>query len=272
MEVIKIPQMTFRKQNRECDCQTCGGTGYLLKKATEVCPDWLEEVYGDRNYPHADDVRVDCPDCKGIRKGGEDLTCCPDNMREADITKFDWNVYKSDVSEAQYIAMGFVNNWREFRQNGKGIYFWSQTPGSGKTFLACCIGKSTMMKNNLKMKFITAPEYIEKCGERIENSKNGVFRDPTLPYFDCDLLILDDIGAQIGRDWQNQELFKLINTRMVDGKVTIYTSNVQADKLNIDERIKSRIIGSTLDVKMPEESIRKKKAEESQNDFLKKLR
>ena len=38
-------------------------------------------------------------------------------------------------------------------------------PGSGKTFLACCMAKSVMIKYDLQMRFITAPDYLKTVGD-----------------------------------------------------------------------------------------------------------
>lgn len=54
---------------------------------------------------------------------------------------------------------------------GKGLYLWSNTPGSGKTFLSCCLARSLMVKYDLQMRFITAPAYIDTVGESIKRAR-----------------------------------------------------------------------------------------------------
>jgi DNA replication protein DnaC len=81
-------------------------------------------------------------------------------------------------------------------------------------------------------------------------------------------LVFDDIGTHIDKDWQRQEIFRLINSRMENGGVTIYTSNMSAENLNVDDRSKDRIIKTSVVLQMPEESIRRKKAKNEQDDFL----
>ena len=69
-------------------------------------------------------------------------------------------------------------------------------------------------------------------------------------------------------DWQRQELFRLINKRMEDGNITIYTSNMSTDSLNVDARTRDRIVKTSVELQMPEESIRRKKAASEQKEFL----
>lgn len=126
-----------------------------------------------------------------------------------------------------------------------------------------------MIKYGLKVKFVTCPDYISCVGdsykcERGEQDKSEIFRS-------CQLLILDDLGSQISRDWQSQELFRLINKRMSEGLVTFYTSNMAPENLNLDDRTINRIIKSSITIQMPEESIRLRKARNEQEAFLKDI-
>ena len=67
---------------------------------------------------------------------------------------------------------------------------------------------------------------------------------------------------------QEQELFNLVNKRMEHGKITIYTSNMDANALNVDARTRDRIIKTSIVLQMPEENLRKKKAAADQQSFL----
>ena len=85
----------------------------------------------------------------------------------------------------------------------------------------------------------------------------------------AELLILDDIGAQMKKEWVDTELFSLIDWRYSNKRVTIFTSNVPIEQLNLDERIVDRIYSMCIPLKLPEVSVRKTKAEEANNLFLK---
>lgn len=85
------------------------------------------------------------------------------------------------------------------------------------------------------------------------------------------MLVLDDIGTQKTGDWQQQELFRLINERLNAGKLIIFTSNMPPEKLNVDSRTVDRIQKMSIVLQMPEESIRLKKAQAEQNEFLRRI-
>ncbi len=250
-------------------CPTCNGSGWILY---QVSPQALVDVYGV--LAEAQDYAKPCPDCK--RTGGKyrdtnvkDLTGVPEAFRFVDISKFKYDVYTSDTSILKRIVKSFVEDYDKWENEGRGLYLWSKEPGSGKTFLASCLGKSIMQAKDKLFKFITAPDYMNVVGESYKREP-GV-ADPSLVYRNCDLLVLDDIGAQMSKEWQQQEMFRLIDERMKNQKVTIYTSNYPLDKLNLDERVKSRISAMSVMIQMPEESVREKQSAAARKDFLSRV-
>lgn len=196
------------------------------------------------------------------------MTGVPPQFRGADLSKFGFDSYSRDMGNLRKIAEDFLKNYRErWEKAGKGLYLWSKTPGSGKTFLSCCIGKSVMIKYDLRMRFITVPDYLAKVGESYKRQPGEC--DESAIYRECDLLIFDDIGAQKNGEWQQQEVFRIINERLNAGKVIIFTSNMCPEDLNLDDRTIDRIMKKSVILQMPEESIRRREAKEEQDDFLK---
>lgn len=237
------------------ECPFCHGTGWELYTATVF------------NYGEPEEVQFarKCAKCSGIRRR-EDKTGVPDQFHDSDIGKFDFNVYSNGSGKLKDLCESFVRDFTKWENGGKGIYLWSKTPGSGKTFLSSCMAKSVMMMHDLQMRFITAPDYLSCVGDSYKRERGS--EDESEVYRTCRLLVLDDIGAQKEGDWQNQELFRLINTRMEKGYVTIYTSNLPPERLSISERTSDRIIKTSVVIQMPEESVRRKMAAREQNRFL----
>lgn len=238
------------------DCPKCQGTGWML-------------IPGEADgYNEILLFAQKCPNCSGSRRQ-QDKTGVPSQFYEADISKFNFETYSKDMSKFKALCENFVFHFPEWEKAGKGLYLWSKTPGSGKTFLSCCLAKSLMIKYDLPMRFITAPDYIAAVGESYK--REFWQEDPSEIYRTCKILVLDDIGAQADKEWQRQEMFRLINTRMENGLVTMYTSNINAENLNVDERTKDRIIKHSIVLNVPEESIRRKRAAAEQEEFLKQV-
>lgn len=235
------------------ECPVCHDTGW------QIYSEFVEAYAGEIQF-----TRI-CPRCKGKRRVN-DKTGIPPEYHDADITKFDFNTYRTNMESMKRVFTNFVDDFEEWRKMGKGLYLWSNTPGSGKTFLSCCLARSLMLKYDLQIRFITAPGYIDAVGESFKRARGE--EDKTNIYRECDVLVLDDIGAQSRGNWQEQEIFNLVNKRMEEGKTTIYTSNTDVDELNVETRTQDRIIKTSVVLRMPEEALRKRNAEFEQQRFL----
>lgn len=236
------------------DCPICHGTGWELTENVKI-----------EGYGIAHPIAKPCTFCKGIRRA-HDLTGVPPQYREADITKFKFDSYSENMGKFEKIVKQYFNNFEEI---ARGLYLWSKTPGTGKTFLCCCLGKSIMMRYDLRMRFITVPTYLSLVGESYKRQQG--LNDESQIYRECDLLIFDDIGSQKNGEWQQQEIFRIIDERANAEKTTFFTSNMPLEQLNVDERTKSRIENIALVFQLPEESIRRKQASAKQAEIVKRL-
>lgn len=246
-------------------CPYCHDTGWEIKKEPSAL------YYGPsfKDWPDID-MAYPCSHCGG--KGMVREIEFPKEFSEVDITHFNWQEYGQDMSHAEEIVNTFWNNYSAWARTGMGLYIWSKTRGSGKTFLACCLGRSVQAKYGISVKFTTSVDYLEAVSESYREENRG--RDDTQKYRDCELLILDDLGAENrsrSNNWTDKEFFRLLGGRFSQGKVTIITSNVHLSELNIDERVSSRINAKSVILQLPEISIRQRKAEQTKKDFIKRL-
>ncbi len=104
--------------------------------------------------------------------------------------------------------------------------------------------------NNNISKFISVLSLFNKLRATYENKEN--INTLLLQYKICPLLILDDIGVKGASDWELGILYELINYRYECLLPTIYTSNVDINKLGDilnDSRIVSRIERSSKIIK-----------------------
>ena len=178
---------------------------------------------------------------------------------------FKWDMYCEDVDTQKKIANVFVVKFQEFKKQGRGLFISSKTKGSGKTFLACCIANEVLKNHDISAKFVTVPDYLEIVKDKDK-------KDLISEILNCSLLILDDIGVETDKqEWINNALFRLVDSRKNRMLPTIYTSNYAMDKLPGEERITERVIECSVPLVMPEQNIRRKKAEEKTKDFLQEV-
>lgn len=123
--------------------------------------------------------------------------------------------YSDNMEKFEKIIRQYFGNCESV---GRGLYLWSRTPGTGKTFLSYCLGKSIMMRYDLRMRFITAPNYLALVGESYKRQQG--LNDESQIYRECELLIFDDFGKQKSGEWQKLEIFRIIDERANEGKRT----------------------------------------------------
>ena len=81
--------------------------------------------------------------------------------------------------------------------------------------------------------------------------------------FECDLLIIDDLGTEMINQFTVSSLYNLINTRLNMGKPTIISTNFSQSELRQSycDRITSRLFGEYLPVVFRGKDIRMQKIE-----------
>ena len=190
----------------------------------------------------------------------------PFNYLDADSNKFKWDIYEEDVAMQQRVAKSFIQGFDSYQKEGKGLYIYSKTKGSGKTFLACVLANEIMNRRDLSVKFISVPELLEMTKQ---SYKDFAEKENTNKIYAAELLILDDLGAEIKKEWIDTELFRLIDYRYTNKRVTIFTSNISMESLKLNDRIVDRIFSMCIKLNLPEKSIRAMQADSENMKFLK---
>lgn len=188
----------------------------------------------------------------------------------ADCTgkSIDWGKYGAEnITPQKNIVNAFVINFKMFQREGRGLYFYSDTKGSGKTMIACAVANEILKTHDISVKFVSVTDYIELVKEKDDNSKKRI-----KSIFEAGLLILDDIGAHVeNKDWITTALFQLIDRRYTNHYPTIFTSNVRMEDLKTDSRISDRIYARSVPVIMPEISVRKQLADSQTKKFIQSI-
>lgn len=152
----------------------------------------------------------------------------------------------------QYIQTEYIPNFNSINTN---LLFYGN-PGSGKTYLSYCISKE-ILDNGYLVVYKTSDELIQNLREvRFNNNTN---LESLL--IDCDLLIIDDLGAEHLNEFSVSELFNILNKKILNNKKMIVSTNLTLPDIvqRYSERISSRLIGEFKLCKFYSEDIRIKK-------------
>lgn len=175
-----------------------------------------------------------------------------------------WGYYHEDVAAQKNIINAFVINFAMFQREGRGLYFYSDTKGSGKTMIACAVANEILKTHDISVKFISVTDYIE-----LVKAKDDASRENIKAILEAGLLILDDVGSQAeNKEWITGALFRLIDRRYTNHYPTIFTSNVRMEDLKTDPRISDRIYAVSVPVIMPEVNVRRKIADKHTKEFI----
>ena len=123
----------------------------------------------------------------------------------------------------------FIQNFN--KDNNDNLLFLGET-GVGKTFLCNCIAKSLLDQGHIVI-YQTAFKMFEIIEEyKFKSHDNFISKDSYYNLFDCDLLIIDDLGTELSNSFTNSELFNILNTRLLAGKKTIISTNLNLSQLH----------------------------------------
>jgi DNA replication protein DnaC len=143
------------------------------------------------------------------------------------------------------IAKAFADNFASHHNNLLLI----GTTGTGKTHVSTAIAK-TVITQGFDVLYDSAQNIIDDF--ETDKFKSGYNRGESLSekYLECELLIIDDLGAEFVTQFSVSALYNLINTRQNKGLSTIISTNLSASELagKYDGRIYSRIIGADYTV------------------------
>lgn len=161
-----------------------------------------------------------------------------------------WNFGNADGSNEKLMtaAKNYVDNFGEFRKNGKGLLLFG-TVGTGKTFISACIANALIDKGH--------PVLMTNFA-RIANTVGGMWEGKQ-EYYDSlnrfQLLILDDLAAERKTEYMSEIVFNVIDARYRAGLPMIVTTNLTSEELKHPsdiayQRTFSRLLEMCIPVKV----------------------
>lgn len=218
----------------------------------------------------ANDTYCECFKRKLVLKAYEKSNLSS-QLKSQSFKTFDLSLYSKDKLE-QFGVSPFEQMTKiykiclEYSKGGSGhnnMLFWGP-PGIGKTFISTCIAKE-FIKNGKSVIYDTAYKIFSlledyKFKSTQKNIEELTFKIDRL--YECDLLILDDLGAEFKTAYSNAAFFDILNTRLNSDKKTIINTNLSMRELSerYSERTISRLMGSYMVLQFIGDDIRLKKS------------
>lgn len=150
----------------------------------------------------------------------------------------------SAMEQMKYVydsVKSFAENFGKEGYTEKNLVFFGNT-GLGKTHLSTALAKRLIDRG-----FYVVYDSVQTIMHTFEREKFSRIGDAvsTDKYFDCDFLLIDDLGSEFMNSFSTSVLYNLLNTRINSDKGTLISTNLKIENLRktYDERIVSRIVG-----------------------------
>ena len=222
-------------------CDSCGGSGYVGAAMCEC----LAELCRQEQKKELTFLNVGRESFEQFR-----LDYYPDQ------TDPKTGINIRSVMEKTYLTCRkYAYNFTE----KSGNLLFSGDTGLGKTFLSACIAR-TVADRGYSVVYESAGHLFARL-ERAKFSGDADAREDIRKYYDCDLLIVDDLGTEMPGQFTTAALYGLVNDRLLAGKAMIISTNLNIEDLTrrYSAQIASRLRGSFTRVAFLGEDIRVKK-------------
>ena len=227
-------------------CSDCKDTGYIGNEKCHCFKQKIIETLYDRS------------NLKALAKTANFKLLTDKYYQSEDLKRFQGAVAASQK---------FINNFNSDYQN----LFIYGTVGVGKSFLSTCVANELLKKGHSVIYF-SSSGLFELLAENSFDYRNkqelkGIYDD----IYNCELLIIDDLGTERTNSFVASELFSCLNERDLRKKSTVITTNLSLEELQAtySDRIFSRVTSNYTLLKLTGQDIRKIKkiARKESEDF-----
>ena len=225
----------------------------------------------------------DCPDCKDtgyvgnkrchcFKQAAIDLVYTQSNIKAIlqveNFEHFSYDYFSEElidpstglssraiIEDAVKESQRFITSFDDTFQN---LFFYGDT-GVGKTFLSNCIAKE-LLDTGHSVIYFTAFGLFDIFQKNVfDKDSDAILAHQNL--FDCDLLIIDDLGTEMSNSFTTSQLFLCLNERLLRKKSTIISTNLTMNQLaeTYSERTFSRVFSNYNMLKLFGDDIRIKK-------------
>ena len=210
----------------EKTCQLCEGTGWTLTEE-----DGVEQVR-----------RCECAEGR-IRQRLLEQAGIPARYRHCTVESFElWNPEDPTLAKTLRAVQEFVDL---YPSGDKGLLLMGSV-GTGKTHLAVAALQQIMREKTppVRGRFADFTALVLEIQMTFDGS--GSSREILRPLIEADLLVLDELGAGKTTPWVMDLLYYLVNTRYLEGRTTIFTTNFsdfpkRGGEESLTDRVSQRI-------------------------------
>ena len=203
------------------------------------------ELCGDSGY-------VDGKMCSCMRRAltlaGYESSGIADLLHTQTFDTFSLDYYRRDAATYERMAhnlkimRGYADNFSTDRM--QNLLLMGST-GLGKTHLSSAVAR-TVIDRGFDVQYVTAVGMLSDFEyQRFGNSISGDEGENVARYYDCDLLIIDDLGTEVVNQFTLSCIYNVINIRLTRKRSTVISTNFTQKELREKywDRVTSRLFG-----------------------------
>ena len=218
------------------------------------------------------DVHYECPLCgdtgfvdtkmcvcmkKALVLAGYESSGLGGLIRTQSFDNFSLKYYRDNpenLATMEKVVAGLRRFAGNFDRDTYRNYLMLGPTGLGKTHLSTAVAKE-VIERGFDVLYVTSVGMVGDFEEK--RFGNGEGRD-TARYYECDLLIIDDMGTEMGTAFTVSALYNLINTRLMAKRPMIINTNLLPETLSekYSPAVASRLLGEFLPLRFFGDDIR----------------
>lgn len=222
--------------------------------------DYLEPVY---DCPECRDTGyVDGQRCHCFRQQITRMLYAQSNLQELlsteNFSALSYEYYKDNdldnFRKAVESSLSFIKN---FQTEYRNLLFYGEV-GTGKTFLSNCIA-CEMLNQGYSVIYFSASGLFNLLSKYSFDAVNKEMLYKTYEdLYNCDLVVVDDLGTELSNSFTNSQLFSFINERQLRKKSILISTNLSLEeiKARYSDRIFSRLTSNFIFRKLSGPDIR----------------
>lgn len=199
------------------------------------CPDCRDTGYADGRRCHCFEQRI-------IK-----ILYSQSNLQELlqteNFSMLSYEYYKdadlANFKRAVETSFAFI---RDFGNTYQNLLFFGDV-GTGKTFLSNCIAREILRLGHSVIYFSAENLFSLLSKYSFDSNNKEMLYKFHEDLYNCDLVIIDDLGTELSNSFTNSQFFSFLNERHLRRKSIIISTNLSLEELKnrYSERIVSRL-------------------------------
>ena len=201
-------------------CNKCNDTGYVDAMPCDCLNEVVAELAQNKANKIGDDASFDLFELKYYPENLDGVPC------------------REIMSQTLESCKNYAEDFSTYSPN---LLLFGGT-GVGKTHISKAIAKK-VAENGFDVIYMSAPDLFTSLEKERFNQETPI--EDINSILKCELLVIDDLGAEFTTSFTISALYNIINTRLLSDLPTIITANLSPSELKqrYSDRIASRLIG-----------------------------